>query len=107
MKYFNEAEKIMLRQINHYLGSKVEGHTEGQPWDLDLKEYYCAFSGIKGTVTSTGEVGLKNVYLTGSEFMVAYNNMDNSTPIPFIVKQLERNADSPVIEKIWANINKD
>jgi len=106
MKYFNEAEKIMIRQINHYLGCKVEVQTEGQPWDLDPKEYYRAFSGIRGTVISTGEVGVKNVYLKGSDFMAGYNNMDNSTPIPFIVKQLERNADSKVIEKLWASINK-
>jgi len=106
MKQFKEAEKIMIRQINHYLGCRVETHTEGQPWDLDPKEYYRAFSGVEVTVISTGEVGVKNLYLKGSDFMVAYNSMENSTPIPFIVKQLERNANSKVIEKLWASINK-
>ena len=72
VKYLSEEEETMLRQINFYIGCKVERGTEGQPWDIDPEEY----------------------------------NMENSTPIPFILKQLERNADSPVIGRLWASINK-
>jgi|TARA_R110000744_G_scaffold247575_1_gene364106 hypothetical protein len=106
VKYLSEEEETMLRQINLYIGCKVERGTEGQPWDIDPEEYYEVFKGVKGTVISTGEVGVKNIYLKGSDLLAGYNNMENSTPIPFILKQLERNADSPVIGRLWASINK-
>ena len=106
VKYLSEEEETMLRQINFYIGCKVERGTEGQPWDIDPEEYYEVFKGVKGTVISTGEVGVKNLYLKGSELLAGYKNMDNSTPIPFILKQLEINPDSKVVEKLWASTNR-